>query len=85
MKVYSVRFSSDAKKGLGRLPGKMQKRVLAAALALETNPRPHNVKKLVGRGYWRIRVGDYRLVYEIHEQEVLVMVIRVAHRKDVYR
>lgn len=85
MKVYRVKFSTDAKKGIKRLPEKIRDRVLVTIQELEMNPRPHNVKKLVGSKSWRVRVGDYRIVYEIHEREIFVMVIRVAHRKDVYR
>ncbi|MBP9667764.1 type II toxin-antitoxin system RelE/ParE family toxin [Candidatus Saccharibacteria bacterium] len=85
MKVYKIQFSSDAKKCITRLPKKAQDRIVAAAVALELNPRPHNVKKLVGQQLWRIRVGDYRIVYEIHDKEIFIMVVRVAHRKDAYR
>jgi mRNA interferase RelE/StbE len=53
---------------------------------LRTNPRPPGVVKLAGDdNLWRIRIGDYRVVYEIHDNRLIVLVLRVAHRKDVSR
>jgi mRNA interferase RelE/StbE len=50
------------------------------------NPRPPGVLKMSGAdNLWRIRIGDYRVVYEIHDERLIVLVLRVAHRKDVYR
>ncbi len=59
--------------------------MIAALRALEENPRPPGVKKLRGReNEWRIRVGDYRIVYEIHDRILLVIVIRIRHRSKAY-
>ena len=56
------------------------------AAPLGNDPRPPGVKALVGEaGLWRIRVGDYRVVYEINDTELIVLVVRIAHRSDVYR
>jgi len=52
---------------------------------METNPRPADVKKLKGRHAWRIRVGDYRVIYQIHDQILQVMVITLGHRREIYR
>jgi mRNA interferase RelE/StbE len=52
---------------------------------LETNPRPADVKKLKGRDAWRIRVGDYRVIYEIHGRVLQILVITVGHRREIYR
>jgi mRNA interferase RelE/StbE len=64
----------------------MQARLVEAADALASNPRPHGVKKLQGdENLWRIRVGAYRIVYEIHDDRLVVLVIRIGDRKDIYR
>jgi mRNA interferase RelE/StbE len=52
---------------------------------LADNPRPVGCKKLKGMSAWRIRVGDYRVVYEIHDDVLVVLVVRVAHRREVYK
>jgi mRNA interferase RelE/StbE len=72
-------------KELNRLPDEILRRILARLAALESNPRPSDVKKLKGRNAWRIRVGDYRVIYEIHDRELLILVITVGHRREVYR
>jgi mRNA interferase RelE/StbE len=83
---YIVELLPAALKQLEKLPAAAQRRILAALAALETNPRPHGVVKLAGdENLWRIRVGDYRVVYEIHDEQLLVLVVRIGHRKDVYR
>jgi len=68
-----------------RLPDDVVKRILARLAQLETNPRPPDVKKLKGRDAWRIRVGDYRVIYEIHDRELQILVVTVGHRREVYR
>ena len=84
--TYEVRISKAADKELQRLPEKLQKRIVDAAEALEENPRPHGSIKLVGEDdLWRIRVGEYRIVYEIHDDVLIVLVVRIGHRRDIYR
>ncbi len=61
------------------------KRILARLAGLETNPRPPDVKKLKGRDAWRIRAGDYRVIYEIHDQRLEILVITIGHRREIYR
>jgi mRNA interferase RelE/StbE len=61
------------------------RQMLASNAELESNPRPPDVKKLKGRNAWRIRVGDYRVIYEIHDRELHILVITVGHRREVYR
>ena len=58
---------------------------MARLRALEANPRPTDVKKLKGRSAWRVRVGDYRIIYEIHDRELVVIVVTIGHRREVYR
>lgn len=82
---YQVIIPKSVQKELDRLPDDVNRRILARLAALETNPRPADVKKLKGRDAWRIRVGDYRVIYEIHDRVLQVIVIAVGHRGDIYR
>jgi mRNA interferase RelE/StbE len=82
---YRVILARSVQKELDRLPDEIVNRILARFVELETNPRPSDVKKLKGRNAWRIRVGDYRVIYEIHDRELQVLVITVGHRREVYR
>lgn len=81
---YTVVFPKSVQKQIDRLPGKEAERVLDRIAALETDPRPHDCKKLKGREAWRVRVGDYRIIYEIHDRALQIVLIVVGHRRDVY-
>ncbi|HEY4187645.1 MAG TPA: type II toxin-antitoxin system RelE/ParE family toxin [Polyangia bacterium] len=84
--MYRVRTSPDADKQLARLDGSIRVRIAQKIDALAENPRPPGCKKLKGdHNLWRVRAGDYRIVFSIHEDVLLVVVIRIAHRRDVYR
>jgi mRNA interferase RelE/StbE len=83
---FGVEFKPSADRALQRLPVDAQKRIVIAAEGLADDPYPHGAKQLSGMiGIWRIRVGRHRIVYEVHRDRKVVMVLRVAHRKDVYR
>lgn len=82
---YQVILPRSVQKELDRLPDDITKRILARLVGLETNPRPADVKKLKGCDAWRIRSGDYRAIYEIHDRVLQVIVITVGHRGEVYR
>jgi mRNA interferase RelE/StbE len=83
---YDVQFLPAARKQLADLPRQAQTRIATAVDALADNPRPAGCVKLAGSdNAWRIRVGRYRVVYEIADDKLLVLVVRVAHRKDIYR
>jgi mRNA interferase RelE/StbE len=84
--AYQVEFLPSARRDFKRLPKPAQIRLANELRALVDDPRAAGVVKLPGdENAWRIRVGDYRVLYEIHDQRLLVLVIRVGHRKDVYR
>lgn len=86
MSRYQVGIASAAKKELARLPKKMADRIVAAIDALADNPRPHGAIKLEGsENQYRIRVGDYRVIYSINDGALMVLIIRIADRKDAYR
>jgi mRNA interferase RelE/StbE len=82
-----IRFHPDVYKQLQQLPRSVFPPVVDQILALAEEPRPAGCKKLVGGGGndWRVRVGEYRIVYEIDDKAQILVVMRVAHRRDVYR
>ena len=75
---FQVILPKSVQKELNRLPDDVASRVLARLAGLETNPRPQDVKKLKGRDAWRIRVGDYRVIYEVHDRVLQIIVIPAA-------
>jgi mRNA interferase RelE/StbE len=84
--MYRVLLERAAEKDLMRLASDVHERVIGAIQALATNPRPVGCRKLTGsRNDWRIRVGDYRVLYEIADEIRVVQVNRVRHRREVYR
>lgn len=83
--TYTVRVSSAARRQIRKLPRDAQSRVLAVLSLLADEPRPPAATKLTGREAWRVRTGDWRVIYEIHDGELLVVVIAAGHRRDVYR
>jgi mRNA interferase RelE/StbE len=84
--MYRVLLERTAEKNLSRLSFDIHEYVIAAIQALAKNPRPSGCRKLAGSKYdWRIRVGDYRVVYEIADEIRVVRVNRVRHRREVYR
>jgi mRNA interferase RelE/StbE len=84
--MYRVLLERTAEKDLSRLSAQIHDRVIAAIQALAQNPRPSGCRKLAGsKNDWRIRVGDYRVVYEIADEIRIVRVNRVRHRREVYR
>lgn len=86
MTAYSIRFKPSAGRAFDRLPQDAKKRVSAAIDDLASDPRPRGVAKLSGEDdLFRIRAGDYRVVYSIRDRELLVLVVRIGHRRDVYR
>ncbi|EPD68532.1 type II toxin-antitoxin system RelE family toxin [Corynebacterium pyruviciproducens] len=82
---YHIIYKGSAAKELRKLDKEAQRRLLMAIETLGITPRPDGVKKLKARfNQYRIRVGSYRVVYEIRDEQLLVLVLRVAHRRDVY-
>jgi mRNA interferase RelE/StbE len=84
--VYEVWIERKAERDLTQLPPPEFRRIISAIKALGLNPRPAGSRKLVGsKDDWRIRVGDYRVIYEIVDADMVVRVMRVRHRKEAYR
>lgn len=87
MTAYAVKFTKNALKELKKLPKLAQDKILDSLEVLAVNPYAEvlNFKKLRGnQKLFRIRVGDYRIIYEIHGHELVIIVVRIGHRKDVY-
>ena len=82
---YTVRLKPSADRALGKLSRELQGRILAKLDQLAEDPHPPGAEKLHGEPGYRVRVGDYRIVYDILHEEVTVLVIRIGHRREVYR
>ncbi|HOG45283.1 MAG TPA: type II toxin-antitoxin system RelE/ParE family toxin [Anaerolineae bacterium] len=81
---YAVKLSRQAGKMLERLPRGLAQQVTKALRGLEKNPRPHGAKKLTGYDLYRVRVCDWRIVYQVRDAQLLVLVLKLASRGDVY-
>jgi mRNA interferase RelE/StbE len=84
--AYAIEFRPAARRDLKNLPADAQKRISKKIDSLAANPRPTGMEKLSGReDSYRVRVGDYRILYEIHDQVLLVVIVKVRHRRESYR
>lgn len=84
--MYALFIKRSAERDLRRLPSSAWQRINEKILALRDNPRPPGVRRLVGDlGGWRIRVGDYRILYQIDDRAQMVTIVRVKHRREAYR
>lgn len=85
MAKYNIEFAPAAARQLRKLPPEAQLRIAAVVDKLGNNPLPSGVKKLSSQdALYRVRVGDYRVVYQFHSGKLRVLVVRVGHRKDIY-
>ena len=82
---YQIRFKPSAAKELAKLPQDVQRRIAPAIEGLATDPRPPGVEKLTGTDAWRIRVGDYRVVYAIEGRALVVLVLHIGNRREIYK
>ncbi len=82
---YALTIERAAQKNLEKISPPHQERVIEAIEALAADPRPPGVKKLRGREAWRLRVGAYRVIYEIHDDDLVVLGVRIRHRREAYR
>jgi len=83
--IYSIDFEPIAVRQFRKLESVIRKKLLPKIKALAKNPRPPGTKKLQGfKNRYRIRVGDYRVVYQIHDKILLVLIVEIGHRSDVY-
>lgn len=85
---YQVKFKKSAEKELKALPKSMQDKVLEAMAVLQVNPRTELLDIRILQGHdqlYRLRIGNYRIVFEIKDEILIIFVIKIGHRKDVYR
>ena len=83
--TYEVRLAPAAVRQLRKLDPPGRRRVQAAIDLMAEDPRPPGARQLVGgAGEWRVRTGDFRIIYDIRDGELLVLVVKVGHRRDVY-
>ncbi|MCK4541546.1 MAG: type II toxin-antitoxin system RelE/ParE family toxin [Spirochaetales bacterium] len=82
--MFTIKFEGRSFKELGRLKKEDRDRVLKAIKQLQVNPRPVGCRKLKNREGWRVRIGDYRVIYTIHDDELIILILKVGHRKEVY-
>lgn len=83
--TYRVELTTAAARQVRKLPRPARDRILSAVADLSDEPRPHGARKLVGeQTAWRIRIGDYRVIYDVHDDVLTVTVVRAAHRREVY-
>ena len=86
MANYSIRINRSAQKEIEAIGTKKDRqRIVKCIQELASDPRPPECQKLSGSPYFRVRQGNYRIVYELRDTELVIVVIKVAHRKDVYR
>ncbi len=86
MTNYRIELLKSAKKELSKLPRDVQQRIKDQIDTLQINPYPSGVKKLKnGKGRLRIRIGDYRIIYKVEENILVVLVIKIGHRRQIYR
>ena len=85
MASYSIEIKRSAARELAELPKQDRLRVIARIENLAHDPRPSGSEKLSGQERYRVRQGDYRILYEIHDHVLVVMVVRIGHRREVNR
>lgn len=85
MSTYRIEFSPSAERAFRKLTRNLQERLVKVIDKLALNPLPNGVKKLSGEvNLFRVRVGDYRIIYQMKSSELIILVVRVGHRKDIY-
>lgn len=85
MEKYRLRIKRSAAKELEALPSKDRRRIVGRIQDLASDPRPHGCEKLSGEDKYRIRQGDYRVLYAVQDADATVIVVKIAHRRDAYR
>ncbi len=84
--MYKVQLKREAEKFIRKQPRKVQVQITSALRKLGSNPRPTQAKKLAGMDeLYRVRAGDYRIVYTIQDKKLIILVVRIAHRREVYK
>ena len=82
--MYSVEFTEGAEKQFSKLPEETKKRIIAVLDRIKIRPY-HFVKPLIGSNYFRLRIGDYRAILEIKNEKLLILVLEIGHRRNIYK
>ena len=85
MEKYKIEIKRSAVKELNSIPQKEIGKILRKMKSLSSNPRPEGCTKLTNREDYRVRVGNYRIIYSIHDDILVIIAIKIGHRKEVYR
>ena len=85
MAAYELMIRPSVRKDVKKIPGPELRKILDRIETLRENPRPPGSVKLSGKEYYRIRKGDYRIIYEIQDEVLVIIVIKIGHRRDIYR
>lgn len=85
MASYNLEIKRSAARELGQVPPKDRRRIVTRIQSLAQDPRPPGAEKLSGQERYRLRQGDYRILYEIEDDVLRVIVVKIGHRRDVYR
>lgn len=82
---YEIKILRSAEKDIDKLPTVIRSHISKRIISLEDNPRPRGAKKLSARDEYRLRIGDYRILYTVSDRDAVVIIIAVGHRREVYR
>ena len=82
---YKIKIKASAAKELNKIPKKDLQKLVSKIRSLSSNPRPTGCEKLSGEEKYRVRQGNYRIVYSIEDKQLIVFVVKIGHRKDVYK
>lgn len=82
---YKIRFLNKVASELNKIPDKDYSRIKSSVIALSSNPRPIGCKKLINEEGFRVRVGNYRILYVVDDSEKVVRIYKISHRKDAYK
>ncbi len=82
--MYSIAFDSKAEKQLAKLDKSIQERILTALDRIKVRPFSYDIKRLQGTPYYRLRVGKYRIILDIKQHQLIIIVIEIGHRKNIY-
>ena len=85
MASYSLFIKPSAAKEIEAVPKPDRRRIVSKIMSLSSDPRPPDCEKLSGHDQYRIRQGNYRILYEIHDVKLIVVIVKIGHRRDVYR
>jgi mRNA interferase RelE/StbE len=83
--MYVIRIEEKAHKNLLKIPNPYRRKINQLILNLSTNPKPRGCKKLKSTEYYRIRISNYRIIYQIKNKELIILIIEIGQRKDIYR